>query len=140
MCRALKLFQRRPGRCEVVIQKLSKSRILRYRHTAISQYRDIAIWRYFSHSAISRQYHGAARWLRIQVFIQSFIHDIRSRVHSFRVNRLNVYRHFFFTVFYSFETECMHTFYSLIELHTQCVRTFYTRFSKNWEPVISVCP
>lgn len=25
--------------------------------------------------------------------------------------------------FYSFETECMHTIYSLIELHTQCVRS-----------------
>jgi len=128
VCRALKLFQRRPGRCEVVIQKLSKSRILRYRHTAISQYRDIAIWRYFSHSAISRQYHGAARWLRIQVFIQSFIHDIRSRVHSFRVNRLNVYRHFFYRFLQSWDWMYAHILQFNRATHSMCAHILHKVF------------
>jgi len=93
VCRALKLFQRRPGRCEVVIQKLSKfvatrrstfeyhggTTISGYRHTAISQYQDIAMCRYFSHSAISGQYHGTATSCAYKFSYNLSFKDIRSR-------------------------------------------------------------
>jgi len=88
--RALKLFQRRPGRFEVVIQKLSKSWIARYR-----RFDSLAISRYLG------QYHGEP-WTGC-AYKFSYNRSFKTSgaaVHSFRVNRLNVYRHFlpFFTV------------------------------------------
>lgn len=133
MYRALKLFQRRPGRFEVVIQKLSKSWIARYR-----RFDSLAISRYLG------QYHGEP-WTGC-AYKFSYNRSFKTSgaaVHSFRVNRLNVYRHFlpFFLQFWDWmyahilqfiielHTQCVHTFYSLIELvHTQCVHTFYKVF------------
>jgi len=87
VCRALKLFQRRPGRCEVVIQKLSKfvepegvplSTTVVHHNIGISPHGDITISRYRNVPIFQSQ---CDIWtisrhsykLRIQVFIQSFI-------------------------------------------------------------------
>jgi len=140
VCRALKLFQRRPGRCEVVIQKLSKfvePEGVPLSTTVVPQYRDIATRRYHNIKisqcggiSVTVQYldNITAQLQAAHTSFHTIFHSKTSgAAHSFRVNKLNVYMTFF-NRFYSFETECMHTLYSFIELRTQCVRTFYMDF------------
>lgn len=112
MCRALKLFQRRPGRCEVVIQKLSKVVApggVPQSTTVVPQYRDIATRRYHNIEisqcgdiSVTVRYldNITAQLVAAHTSFHTIFHSKTSgAAHTvFRVNRLNVYRHFL-TVF-----------------------------------------